>query len=97
MSSAVAEIIFELISLMTNSNWLIVSGGDQNELREVFRSRDLFNLFDVGIFGSTVSKDNIFQRELDNGNIKRPALFLGDSKYDFQVSKSAELDFLFIG
>jgi phosphoglycolate phosphatase-like HAD superfamily hydrolase len=96
MSCKVAENIFELRSLMTNSNWLIVSGGDQNELREIFKSRDLFNLFDGGIFGSPLAKDDIFQRELDNGNIKRPALFLGDSKYDFQVSKSAELDFLFI-
>src|SRR5690606_23038200 len=34
------------------ANWLIVSGGDQDELREIFLKRELNDLFVGGIFGS---------------------------------------------
>jgi len=51
-------------------------------LREVFTQRDLAPLFDGGIFGSPDTKDSILSRELANGNIQPPALFLEDSRYD---------------
>ncbi len=38
----------------------------------------------------------ILQRELTLGNISRPALFLGDSKYDYIAAQSAQLDFVFL-
>ena len=78
------------------ANWLIVSGGDQQELREVFAARDLAKYFQGGIFGSPDTKDTILTRELENGTITRPALFLGDSKYDYQAATTAELDFVFL-
>lgn len=74
---------------------LIVSGGDQAELREVFAQRELAALFDGGIFGSPDTKDQILHRECHNGNIVQPTLFLGDSKYDYQTT-TAELDFIFV-
>ena len=75
---------------------MIVSGGDQSELREIFAIRQLAALFDGGIFGSPDNKDEILARELSNQNIKLPALFLGDSKYDFQAATKANLDFVFL-
>lgn len=78
------------------SNWLIVSGGDQAELREVFKARKLDHYFDSGIFGSPATKEIILAQELANGNITRPALFLGDSKYDYKSAKSVGLNFVFI-
>ena len=79
-----------------NTRWLIVSGGDQAELREVFAKRNLAHLFDGGIFGSPDSKDNLLERELASGNIDRPALFLGDSKYDYEAATQVGLDFVFL-
>jgi HAD superfamily hydrolase (TIGR01549 family) len=96
MTCEVAEGLAELRKKTKNSNWLIVSGGDQVELREVFAARGLDQYFDGGIFGSPDNKDTILDRELENQNIHRPALFLGDSKYDYQAAKNAALDFLFL-
>ncbi len=91
-----AEGLFELKQKTLRANWLIVSGGDQAELREVFSARGLAELFNGGIFGSPDSKDEIFERELGCGNISQEALFLGDSRYDHVASSAANLDFIFL-
>ncbi len=92
----VADGLDQLKAKSPNANWLIVSGGDQLELREVFAERDLNKYFDGGIFGSPDTKDLILAREIENGNISKPALFFGDSKYDYQAAQSAGLDFVFL-
>ncbi len=79
-----------------SAHWLIVSGGDQAELRDVFASRGIAEWFDGGIFGSPDTKDEILVREINAGNIQQPALFLGDSKYDYQAASAAGLDFVFL-
>jgi len=96
MNCEVAEGLEQLKAQTQNANWLIVSGGDQQELRDVFAARDLAKYFEGGIFGSPDTKDTILARELENGTVTRPALFLGDSKYDYQAAKTAELDFIFL-
>jgi HAD superfamily hydrolase (TIGR01549 family) len=96
MESPIAPGLVELRKKTPQANWLIVSGGDQNELREVFAARGLFELFDGGIFGSPDNKDVILKRETDNQNIKTKALFLGDSKYDYEAASRANLDFVFL-
>lgn len=96
MSCAVAEGLAALRAATTGARWCIVSGGDQAELREIFAARGLDRLFDGGIFGSPDSKDTILARELAAGTIHRPALFLGDSRYDHESAKRAGLDFLFV-
>lgn len=78
------------------ANWLIVSGGDQNELRHVFNLRGISKYFDGGIFGSPDDKNKIVEREILQQNIKYNALFLGDSEYDFVVAKKNHLDFAFV-
>jgi len=92
----VAVGLHELRQQTEQARWLIVSGGDQAELRDVFAERGLAGLFDGGIFGSPDTKDTILTRELGNGNIRQPALFLGDSKYDHQAASAAGLDFIFL-
>lgn len=86
----------EALRQASDARWLIVSGGDQAELRDVFQARGLDTLFDGGIFGSPDSKDEILARELANGNITQPALFIGDSRYDHVASSAAGLSFVFI-
>ena len=79
----------------SDSNWLIVSGGDQKELRYIFSERNLTKNFNCGIFGSPETKEVILSREIHNGNIKFPALFIGDSKYDHRAAKATNIDFIF--
>ncbi len=93
---AIAEDLERLRAQTPNVPWLIVSGGDQAELRKVFAARGLDHLFDGGIFGSPDTKEVILARELGNGTITKPALFLGDSTYDHRASTGAGLDFVFV-
>jgi phosphoglycolate phosphatase-like HAD superfamily hydrolase len=80
----------------TDSNWLILSGGDQQEIRDLFNKRKIAHMFDGGLFGSPDNKDTVLAREIASGNIQLPALFVGDAKYDFEAASRAELDFVFI-
>lgn len=77
------------------ANWLIVSGGDQNELRKIFHNRKINHFFDK-IFGSPDSKETILSREKESGNLNYPALFIGDSRYDHIAASKAQLDFIFL-
>lgn len=79
-----------------HANWLIVSGGDQNEIRDVFMKRSIAHFFDGGVFGSPDNKNDILKREIKRNNIKRNALFFGDSKYDFTASNECGVDFVFV-
>lgn len=86
----------ELRKSISQSRWLVASGGDQTELREIFAARELDTFFDGGIFGSPDTKDMIVKRELDTRNIHPPAVFIGDSQYDYQTATSHGLNFIFV-
>ena len=92
----VASGLLDLRKATPDARWMIISGGDQTELREIFIERGLDDLFNAGIFGSPTDKDEILARELTCGNITHPALFLGDSRYDHVASMRAGLDFVFL-
>jgi len=92
----IAEGLTVLRKITANSRWLIASGSDQVELREIFSVRNLDHLFDGGIFGSPESKHDIVKRELDSGRIVQPVLFLGDSKLDHEVAAAFDFDFVFV-
>jgi len=96
LSCEVAPGLQALKESTPEARWLIVSGGDQAELRDVFAHRGLTQLFDGGIFGSPDTKDEILQREFASSNVQYPALFLGDSKYDYQAATLVNIDFLFV-
>jgi phosphoglycolate phosphatase-like HAD superfamily hydrolase len=93
---AVAEGLEQLREKTPHARWLVVSGGDQAELRAVFDERGIADYFDGGIFGSPDSKGDIVARELAAGNIKRPALCLGDSRLDHEVAVANGFDFIFM-
>ena len=78
------------------SKWLVISGGDQSELRDVFNFKKIYDYIDGGIFGSPDKKIDILNREIENKNIRNPALFIGDSKLDYQVANSHLIKFIFI-
>jgi phosphoglycolate phosphatase-like HAD superfamily hydrolase len=92
----VAEGLDQLKAATHQSRWMLLSGGDQAELRRVFPKRNLARLFEAGIFGGPDKKEDVLAREKANGNIVFPALFVGDSKYDYQAANGAGLDFVFL-
>ncbi len=101
MQCEIAPALLALKAATPQASWMLLSGGDQAELRRVFPRRQLngFNLaqmFEVGIFGGPDQKDDVLAREIANGNLQLPALFLGDSKYDHQAATKAGLDFVFL-
>lgn len=73
----------------------IVSGGFQDELRDIFTERDLLRHF-TAVYGSPDSKDSILARERKNGQIADPAIFVGDSRYDYEAATKAGMGFLFL-
>ena len=96
INSEVTKDLEKLKSITYNIPWTIVSGGDQKELRDVFKNKNLTKYFNGGIFGSPDKKIDIIQREERNGLINYPAIFLGDSKVDYLVAKNLNIDFLFV-
>lgn len=92
----VAAGIDDLKKASSQARWMLLSGGDQAELRRVFPKRNLGHLFEAGIFGGPDKKEDVLAREKANGNIQFPALFVGDSKYDYQAANGAGLDFVFL-
>lgn len=92
----IANGLERLREITHDSRWLVVSGGEQFELRDVFAIRKIDYLFDAGIYGSPDDKDTIIQREISCGNIIRPAIYFGDTKYDMEVAKRSGLGFVFV-
>ncbi|MDO6443879.1 MULTISPECIES: HAD family hydrolase [unclassified Marinobacter] len=95
-SCEVTKGLDELRKLTLGANWLVVSGGDEQELREVFDDRQLSHYFEGNIFGSPDTKDEILAREIGSGLIRHPAVFVGDSEYDYVAASRANLDFIFV-
>jgi phosphoglycolate phosphatase-like HAD superfamily hydrolase len=96
MGCDVAEGLVTLRDATPKANWMILSGGDQQEIRTLFTKRDLAKYFDAGLFGSPDNKDIVLAREIAAGNLQFPALFIGDSKYDYEAATKAGLDFVFL-
>ena len=93
---ALAEGLESLRARTDDARWLVISGGDQAELRAVLMERGIARHFDGGIFGSPDSKAEILSREIEASNIRMPALFLGDSQFDYEVAAENGLDFVFV-
>lgn len=92
----IADKLNELRELTKNANWMVVSGSDQIELRNVFSRRGLDTYFNFGIFGSPHNKIEILQREINFGNISQNSLFIGDTLYDYEAAKTVSIDFVFL-
>jgi HAD superfamily hydrolase (TIGR01549 family) len=96
MECEIASGLQALRDATPNAKWSILSGGDQQEIRTLFAKRHLADFFNGGLFGSPDNKDEVLAREKANGNLQFPALFVGDSKYDYEAASRAGLDFIFV-
>jgi len=91
----VASGIEKLKSHTKKSTWMVASGGDQEELRFLFKDKGIDSFFEGGIYGSPSSKHQIVEEKMKDKNFL-PTLFLGDSLYDIQTAQKYKLDFIFI-
>lgn len=74
----------------------VVSGADQDELRDVFSSKGLTGLF-AQICGSPVSKLDHVRRILnERGCAPDEAIFIGDGAGDYDVCRSLGVPFLYL-
>ena len=83
-------------NITKNKKWLMISGSKESELRKLLKIKKIDCFFESGIFGSPKNKFEIFEREIKKNNIKFPAIFFGDSQYDYDVAKRFNIDFVFV-
>jgi phosphoglycolate phosphatase-like HAD superfamily hydrolase len=74
---------------------IVVSGGMQKELLDVFSQRSLTRYFN-NIYGSPDTKPDILKREEEQGLLKLPMVYIGDSKHDYECAKIYNSDFIFM-
>jgi phosphoglycolate phosphatase-like HAD superfamily hydrolase len=86
----------ESTKYLKNQHWMVMSGGDQEEVRTILAAKHLDHLFDYGIYGSPDSKHEIVKYHLENNDNFMPAIFFGDAEYDIKTAKNFNLDFVFI-
>jgi len=84
-----------LNSVPTNARKYVVSGGAQSEIRYVFKQRGL-DIYFNGIYGCPESKEVIMSNILKLPDMKYPAVFIGDSRYDYEIAMRFNLDFFFM-
>ncbi len=84
-----------LSSLQTNTRKYVVSGGVQSEIQYIFKQRGLDISFD-GIYGSPDSKEVIMGNRVRLSDMEYPAVFIGDSRYDYEIAMQFNLDFFFM-
>ena len=84
-----------LETLSPTTGCFVVSGGLQDELVAVFQKRGLAQYFDE-IYGSPQSKKDILIKLQAEGKLIEPAVFVGDSRYDYEVAAGINADFIFM-
>tara|TARA_R110001583_G_scaffold18891_4_gene74697 strand:- start:1074 stop:1742 length:669 start_codon:yes stop_codon:yes gene_type:complete len=73
----------------------VASGGDQQEVIEVFKRRGLAPYFD-GVFGSPLSKiENLAALKAED-KLTGPGVFFGDARSDMEAAQKYGLDFVYI-
>ena len=85
-----------LRKLTENQHWMVMSGGDQNEVRTLLTQKKIDHFFDYGIYGSPDSKHQIINHHQSINIDFMPALFFGDSEYDITTAEKFSLDFIFV-
>ena len=96
LETEISKGIFKIKDFFPNSKLAVISGSDEKELLWLFKKLKIDHIFDNGIFGSPKSKEEIFNQIFKNSNDIISSIYLGDSKYDFEVSKMYGMDFAFI-
>jgi len=82
----------EFIEVYRHKQIYIASGSDQEELRIVFKQRDLSKYF-INIYGSPKKKSDIV-KDIVTDNKK--TIMIGDAVSDMEAAKNSNIDFIFM-
>ena len=96
LNSNVAENLGFFCKKYSNKKLLVVSGGNEKELIQIFKHKYIYQYFNSGIYGSPKSKEKIFTELIANKTIIFPAIYIGDSKNDQKNASDNGIDFVFI-
>ena len=96
LNADVSPFLKELREQNNSIDWIMISGSDQIELREILNNKGIYEFFNLGIFGSPSSKESLLKENITQNKIKFPAIFFGDSRIDYYSAKKYEIDFLFL-
>lgn len=75
--------------------WVVVSGGDQEEVREVLERKGVAHYFNGGIYGSPRNKIELLS-ELKKTYDLTNSIFFGDSAYDHDSAIQFKMTFHFV-
>ena len=78
------------------AKWFIASGGNEHEMRDIFRQRGLHSPFDGGIYGSPATKKELLLSLTEDNSVVRPGIVFGDSQYDHEAAVFARLDLVLV-
>ena len=95
MRCEVSPYLKDIAFKFSQSQFAVISGGYEPELREIFHARELSSYFAGGIWGSPDTKYQIIEKHFSKLN-PRATLFIGDSKLDYDVAKFFGFDFVFV-
>ena len=89
--------VIDIIDYFNSNNipCFVISGGDQNELNEVFLRRKINNNF-VEILGSPDTKIQHASTMIKQSKINLPGVLFGDASLDMEIANFLGLDFVFI-
>jgi phosphoglycolate phosphatase-like HAD superfamily hydrolase len=76
-------------------NSFIVSGGMQSEVKDIISQKGLAKFF-ADIYGSPDTKEEIVEKMISTGRLKYPAIYFGDSRYDYETAVKYQIDFVFM-
>ncbi|NVB41307.1 HAD family hydrolase [Pseudenhygromyxa sp. WMMC2535] len=74
----------------------VVSGGDQDEVREALAARGLDALVS-GVHGSPTPKQKHLEALREAGELLPGGVFFGDARLDMELAESFGLEFVFVG
>ena len=95
MNCEVSPYLRDIALKFSKSQFAVVSGGYEPELREIFHARELSSYFSGGIWGSPDTKFQIIKKQFSKLN-SRLTLFIGDSELDYDVAQFFGFDFVFV-
>ena len=95
MNCEVSPYLRDIALKFSKSQFAVVSGGYEPELREIFHARGLSSYFSGGIWGSPDTKFQIIKKQFSKLN-PRLTLFIGDSELDYDVAQFFGFDFVFV-
>jgi len=86
--------VIEFLKYYKNKNLYIASGGDENELNQVFFDKNIHHYFKK-VYGSPRKKSDLVKKILIlNPNSK--VLMIGDAESDLLASQNNNIDFIFM-